>query len=263
MKADRAQRQRREVKYLVSEEKARAVGGQVREYLEPDESAAGRPDHTYGVQTLYLDSDNLLTYHAAAEGWRNRFKLRVRYYDDDPASPVFLEIKRRLDEGILKQRARVRREAVAPLLAGAGPDPAQLHAWDPRQWADLIDFWRLAAEIGAAPRLHNAYEREAYESRGERDVRVTIDRRVRAEPEFGAELTTRLVDPVEVFPGTVILELKFTARMPEWMLSLVRDFDLRRSGAAKYGEAVERLGPRRVACRPAGRAPGSEWAGPP
>ncbi len=51
---------------------------------------------------LYLDSNHLRTFHAANDGERNRYKLRIRYYDDDPYSPVAFEIKRRMNEGAQK-----------------------------------------------------------------------------------------------------------------------------------------------------------------
>lgn len=252
MKIDRAQRQRREIKYIISEAKARAVRSYLNSYLDPDENAVGKIDNSYDVQTLYLDSNQLLTYHAASNGWRNRFKLRIRYYDDEPESPVFFEIKRRINEGIVKQRARVRREAVKSLLVGASPSREHLYSWNPQHWSDLLDFWQLAERIEAAPRLHNAYLREAYVSGGKGAVRVTIDRNVRAEPEFGGDLGTKFTNPVEIFAGVVILELKFTDRMPTWLIEMVRGFDLKSSGAAKYGDGVEALGQYKVARRMTG-----------
>lgn len=252
MKVDRAQRQRREIKYIISEDKARAVRSYLSSYLDPDENAVGKIDNAYEVQTLYLDSNQLLTYHAASNGWRNRFKLRIRYYEDDPEAPVFFEIKRRINEGIIKQRARVRREAVKSLLVGSSPTRDHLYSWNPQHWSDLLDFWQLAERIEAAPRLHNAYLREAYVSGGKGTVRVTLDRNVRAEPEFGGELGTKFTKPVEVFAGVVILELKFTERMPTWLIEMVRGFDLKSSGAAKYGDGVEALGHYKVARRMTG-----------
>ncbi len=138
MLIDRAQRERREIKYLIREEEALAVRTFVSCYLEPDEFAAGRPDNSYPVHSLYLDSNRLYTYWATASGDRNRFKLRIRYYDDNPFSPVFCEIKRRINEGVVKQRARVRRDAIGLLLAGESPRREHLHAWNSQSWVDLV-----------------------------------------------------------------------------------------------------------------------------
>lgn len=255
MLLDRAQRQRREIKYLVREHTALAVRAFVSCYLEPDEFAMGRPGNAYAVHSLYLDSNRLQTYWATTSGDRNRFKLRIRYYDDDPAAPVFCEIKRRMNEGIVKQRARVRRDAIGPLLVGESPRREHLHSWKPQYWADLLDFWELVERLQAAPRLHNAYLREAYVSPGKASVRVTMDRAVRVVPEFGCDLGTQLENGTLIFADFVILELKFTERMPAWMIEMVRGFDLKRSGAAKYVQGVEMLGQHKVSRR----RTGFEW----
>ena len=252
---DRAQRTRREIKYLVSEDQALAVRSFMNCYLEPDENAVGRTDNAYPVHSLYLDSNRLDTCLAVENGERNRFKLRIRYYDDDPTAPVFCEIKRRINEGIVKQRARVRRDAIGPLLAGEAPCREHLHSWKPQYWADLLDFWELVERLQAAPRLHNAYMREAYCSSGKADVRVTIDRNVRVEPEFGYDLSTSMDHSTQIFAEFVILELKFTERMPAWMIEMVRGFDLSRTGAAKYVHGVSVLGHNKVARR----RTGFEW----
>lgn len=251
MLTDRAQRERREIKYIIREEEALAIRSYLSSYLEPDENAVGKPDNSYSVHTLYLDSNHLATYRAANDGDRNRFKLRIRYYDDSPWTPVFFEIKRRINEGIVKQRARVQRDAVQSLLTGESPVPSHLFKWSDRQWADLLDFWHLVERLQAAPRAHNAYMREAYVN-ADASVRVTLDRAVRMGPEFGGELGTEIEDAIEVFAGTVILELKFTDRMPTWLIEMVRGFELKSSGAAKYVQGVEMLGEQRVARRRSG-----------
>lgn len=253
MAIDRAQRERREIKYLIREDKALAVRSFVRSYLEPDEFAVGS-NNSYPVHSLYLDSDQLHTFHACANGDRNRFKLRIRYYDDNPASPVFFEIKRRINEGIVKQRAQVRREAVRSLLVGESPTHGHLQNWSLQQWVDLLDFWQLVEKMEAAPRAHNAYLREAYVNAGQATVRVTMDRAVRLGPEFSGDLGTKLENGVGIYQEFVILELKFTERMPTWMIEMVRSMELTSSGASKYRWGVEMLGLHRVTRRRTGFA---------
>lgn len=254
MLLDKAQRQRREIKYIISENVALAIRSYLSNYLDADEFAAGKPDNSYQVHSLYLDSDNLATYRAGNDGERNRFKLRIRYYDDSDFSPVCFEVKRRINEGVVKLRARVHRHAVSPLLAGESPTAAHLFKWNPQQWVDLLEFWQLVERLQAAPRAHNAYMREAYVN-SEATVRVTLDRSVRMGPEFGLDLGTDMPDGIEVFSGAVILELKFTDRMPMWMIEMVRGFELKSTGAAKYVQGVDLLGEHKVARR----LSGFEW----
>src|SRR6266404_9701434 len=116
MRRDRMQTQRFELKYLIPEATALLVRDFVRSYLAMDEFSVGRPNYSYPVHSLYLDSDDLKIYWRTVNGDKNRFKLRLRYYSDNPETPVFFEIKRRMKDVILKQRGGVRHSAVPLLL---------------------------------------------------------------------------------------------------------------------------------------------------
>jgi hypothetical protein len=45
----------------------------------------------------------------------------------------------------------------------------------------------------------------------------------------------------EVFPDQVVVELKYSGRVPKWMRELVRDFGLQRTSFPKYVHAVDAL----------------------
>src|ERR1043166_10080018 len=100
MSLDKMQTQRFELKYLVPEEIALGARDFVRCYLDCDEYGASLPNLSYPVHSLYLDSDDLKLYRATINGDKNRFKLRLRYYDERPDSPIFFEIKRRTNSTI-------------------------------------------------------------------------------------------------------------------------------------------------------------------
>jgi hypothetical protein len=234
--------QRLEYKYLISELQALRVREFVRSHLEPDEYGANQPDGAYAIHSLYLDSDDLKTYWETVNSNRNRFKLRLRYYDEDPESPVFFEIKRRLNDAILKQRGGVRRSAVAGLLAGQLPEPEHLLSAQTKQFVALQRFSQIMLSIQARPKAHVAYRREAWISSQDNSVRVTMDREVRVAPEDSIRLGTDLGHPVRPFGNQVILELKFTGRFPNWFQMLVETFGLARGAAAKYAGGVALIG---------------------
>lgn len=261
---DQAQLQRFEMKYLVSEQTARAIRQFVRSHLVPDEFAARSADFSYAVHSLYLDSPDLALYGATNNGDRNRFKLRIRFYDDDASSPVFFEVKLRRNECISKLRARVRREAVQSLLRGAWPQPGHLAKPDAKQFFALQEFCRLMRRLNATPRSHVGYEREAWMSPRDNSLRLTLDRQVQCAPQFAPMLhaTTGAASAVAPFARQVIFELKFTNRMPAWCGEMIRAFNLVRGSAAKYAEGIARLGEHRVSSRGIGLLPGTTAAAP-
>ncbi len=240
---DRLHTQRFELKFQISESTAVAVRQFVRPYLVPDESAPDPAFPSYPVHSLYLDSGDLHTYRATINGDRDRYKLRVRYYDEAPDSPVFFEIKRRVDRCIHKQRARVRRDRVASLLTGTWPSPRDLVRPMARDFASLRRFCDLLHLLAATPRARVSYDREAWTSEGHNSVRVTLDRAVLCEPELAPRLVTTFSRPARPFGDSVILEIKFTDRFPDWLAVMVRTLNLVQGGAAKYVDGLNAVGP--------------------
>jgi hypothetical protein len=247
MQPDRLQLQRFELKYLVTEHVALAVRDFVGSYLELDSNCHNKPDNSYLNHSYYLDSGDLHCFWSVINGNLNRFKMRLRFYDENPKGPVFFEIKRRVNAAILKQRGPVHRWAVPLLLAGHPPEPQHLMSDHPKHLAAVQSFSNLILAHRAGLKTHVSYLREAWVSRSNNSVRVTMDREVCVCPRFTPELTTRQENPVMPWGPQVILELKFTGRFPDWFGELVRIFGIRQCGVAKYAEGVDELGEERLA----------------
>jgi hypothetical protein len=243
---DRLQHQRFERKYLINEPLAMQIREYVRRYLVLDEFSHGRPDNCYRVHSIYLDSHDLMTYWATVHGEKKRFKLRVRYYNDDPRSPLFFEIKHRANECVIKERGAVHRSVGAALLAGRLPMPEHMVSPKPHHLAALQRFCRLMNSLNARLTVHVGYTREAWVSPRSNAVRATIDRHVRGEPRLQPVFSTQMVDPILPFGEQWILELKFTDRFPGWFRDLVQHFNLTQVGVPKYCGSVVESGERDV-----------------
>lgn len=238
----RLQPQRFELKYLIQEELAQPIRDFVGCYLELDDFSVGKPNNSYEIHSIYFDSADLHTHHATVNGEKNRFKLRFRYYDGQPDSPVFCEIKQRIDNSILKRRCAIRREAVPLVVAGHMPGLEQLVSRELRHQVALQRFNALMLRLNATPRLHNHYLREAWVSPHDNSIRVTLDRNIRVEPYFGDQAVVTMQRPTGIYQEFVVLELKFTGRFPNWFNTLVSRFHLMRAAAMKYSGGVARVG---------------------
>ena len=154
------QHQRYELKYQVSEDQALRIRDFVQGYLEIDEYGARQPNLSYPTLSLYLDSDRLDTYWHAINGDRNRFKLRLRYYDDQPDTPVFFEIKRRDNNVILKERGGVRKSAVPLLLAGHMPERQHmLNRNDSEAFLAVQEKWKHSLATGDEFEIEHRFRR--------------------------------------------------------------------------------------------------------
>ena len=242
--AHRLQSSRFELKYVIHPSLVRPVREFTLSYLEPDEHADPKDNWEYPVHSLYLDSPTLALARATIQGHKNRFKLRIRFYDHKPESPVFFEIKRRVADVILKQRANVKRSALPGLLAGEMPRWEHLTKADAddSEFGALQQFCSLRDMLRADGQAYVSYKREAYVTPNDNSVRLTFDRNISGTPyrgTFDLDNTRGAVHPK--VNGTV-LELKFTDRFPNWMRQLVEVFDLERRSMAKYVACVLKLG---------------------
>jgi hypothetical protein len=249
-------RGRYEVKFLVDEDRAQAVAKFVRLYLRPTPfnrwgRVPGQP-----VVSLYFDSPDLFLYRQVCQGHKNRFKLRIRFYDDDWNHPAFLEVKRRINDVIAKQRAMVSRAAVREMLLQGWPchshwpNPNSL-VGGPAKIGAYNFFWSLRNRLRAQGMVYVSYLREAYDCPTDEQLRVTFYRLVAATPYDGSGRLTLPatgvlprpgMPPYNMIPGLVVLEMKFDERAPNWMYQIIRTFGLKRTSVSKYCMCIDSLG---------------------
>ncbi|MCC5807077.1 MAG: polyphosphate polymerase domain-containing protein [Opitutales bacterium] len=239
--ADQLQTQRLELKYIVPETVIERVRDFVRPHLVLDSFGQSQPDLSYPVHSLYLDSRDYALHQSTINGDRNRYKLRIRFYENRPGSPIFLEIKRREDNAIYKERCAVAREGIEDVAAGRLPMREHLVNPTPDNERALLNFTKLVNSLHAGPVAHVSYRREAWSTPDSNRCRVTFDRNVTTSPENAYRFDPGHRDPVSVFGSAVVLELKFTGRFPGWMVDMVRIFGLRQCSAAKYVDGLVRM----------------------
>ncbi|MCD8481428.1 MAG: polyphosphate polymerase domain-containing protein [Verrucomicrobia bacterium] len=235
------QSHRFELKYIIPHELALQIRDFIQAYLVLDSFGASQPDCSYPVHSLYLDSRDLYLHQSTINGERNRYKLRIRFYENRPGAPIYLEIKRRENNAIYKERCALRREAVEDIAMGRIPCRSELVKAKPENERALFNFCRYLNQLQARPVAHVYYRREAWSSFGSNRYRITFDRNVTTSPDHTYRLDPKQNNPISVFGDFVVLELKFTERFPPWMGDLVRIFGIRQCSAAKYVDGIVRL----------------------
>jgi len=229
---------RHESKYLIDP----AVVPELREFLkpfaEPDSYAEMWPGYRYPICSLYLDSPDLILYQQTVGGEKDRFKLRVRTYSDNPAKPAYLEVKRKLDRIVHKRRAGVSREQARALVNRGRLD---LKGLGPQDRRDADYFHQHIVLTEARPVLRVRYAREAYVAKGNEPVRVTVDtdlmHAVTLDCDLGHASGRWTATPVD----GAILEIKFTERYPWWVQDMIRLFGLRQRAVPKYVWSIDHM----------------------
>ena len=249
-----------ELKYVIDEQRAVAVADYVRSYLRPSVHNGAGPVQGHPVISLYMDSPDYFLFQQAYFGHKNRMKLRIRFYDEQWKRPAFFEIKRRVNDNIIKDRAMISREGIRHFLKGGWPNQshwpdASTMPHGKRRLDVYYNFWRLCNALKAKPMIYVSYLREIFEAPNDEEMRVTFDRLVTATPYneklMPEEELGRLTSPLRGIPPPpdkppyylpfdgVVLELKFEERAPNWMFDMVRIFNLERRFMCKYAACID------------------------
>lgn len=225
---------RYELKYRIGESQAAMIEEFIRPYLDLDYYSQLKSGGAYAVAGLYLDSPDLQLCRETLDGKKNRFKLRVRSYSDDLNAPCFFEIKRRINDVIIKSRAQVRRQDVAALLSGRFlPLPNYTNEEALKQFQLYVSY------INARPVVRIRYLRRAYQGDSHNRVRVTFDREIfykttgKPNVSLGGQGWHRI--PLNF----VVLEIKFTAHYPAWLSRMVKCLNLQRKAISKYASSIK------------------------
>ncbi len=234
--------ERYEAKYLIHPGMVPAIREFIAPFCAPDRHADSETTE-YIVTTLQLDSADMALCRAREEEALNRFKLRVRTYGLNGESPVFLEIKRKINDVIAKTRVELPFEAWSPEICLSPSARAPIH---PSQAHDYLDFVRLVQQLGARPKVLIRYHRESYLGINELYLRLTLDRRLTYRVHRSWELLPNggrwwhmdsALSMRSPFSG-VVLELKTFCDVPVWMIDMIKRFNLVRIGFCKYYTAV-------------------------
>lgn len=242
---------RYELKYLLHREQAQAVMGALLPYVAPDAHAGDRKP--YGITSLYYDTPDYKAYWDKIDGHRFRRKVRVRLYGDGPVTPVtpvFVEIKQRLDRALEKRRVQVAYQHAASLEHLE--DAFDCVTLDERRVLEEVAY--LVTSLRLEPACVVSYRRVAFNG-NELDpaLRITFDSQLRGRVHDLSLASTGYAESrYFVPPEHCIMEVKINHRLPYWLMEILARHNCTLRRISKYCAALEAskgvLARRSVAC---------------
>ena len=223
---------RHELKYQISFADYLAIRQRLRPVMKPDEHV--RPDGRYVIRSIYFDNADDKALREKINGVQRREKFRIRYYNDD-LSFLVLEKKLKYNSLCLKLDARLSEAECRALLAGDT-------GWMMGHPSGLVrELYCKMNTQQLRPRVLVSYVREPYVYAAG-NVRVTFDSHIRSTL-FHREFLEDTVADIGVAdtPGSMVLEVKFDAFLPEVIQSLLQTEEIRQQAYSKYG-ACRRFG---------------------
>lgn len=224
-----------ELKYLITLHQAERFKSALRSYLVPD--AYSNNNGKYKLTSLYYDSPDLRCYWEKEYGLRFRRKLRIRQYEtNEPMTeetPVFLEIKQRVDRVTQKRRVVLSYSDALRLC-----NDRQLPENSSEDHATLNEMYAFIWQYNLRPVSIVRYNRQAFiGTQYDLGLRVTFDTNlsfqthklhIHEEPSASPMLS----------PNLVVMEIKVNERIPNWLTGLIADHNLNMVRISKYCRSI-------------------------
>jgi len=232
---------RLEYKYLAHASYLDDIRKEVTVYMNHDPYAEIRPKKEYTVRSIYYDTNDLLCYEEKYEGYKIRNKYRIRVYNEpDEGSIAFLEIKRKNENFISKDRAKVFLKDLHELLKTGNAKALILQKTEQSEDLEAAEkFLYHYYSKRLIPLSLVVYEREAFMGKFGFDLRLTFDKNLRGAVYPGFEDLYSEQHLKKPFSDYFILEVKFHERFPHWIPQLINKYNLQRMSISKYTNCID------------------------
>lgn len=219
---------RYEQKYLITADQKAKLLKELAPYIAIDKY--GRTT----VRNLYFDTNNYRLIRHSIEKPEYKEKLRLRCYETASAeSIVYAEIKKKYKSIVYKRRVGLTERAAMDWLMGKADCPIE------SQVTKEINYFKDFYEC-MQPSVFISYEREAYNSVCDKDLRITFDENIlcrQTELSLCKEAYGTSVLP----PDMIVMEIKSFGAIPMWLVKLLSDEKIYKTPFSKYGTAYKEL----------------------
>lgn len=186
----------------------------------------------YGETTicnLYFDTEDSRLIQISIDKPVYKEKLRLRSYSvpKDKNHTVFLEIKKKFKKTVYKRRISMSL-AQAESYIETGKFPKDIKGNIPKEIDYMISYWNIK------PKVFLAYDRTAYYSRENPELRITFDRNIRSRYTDLSLLCGDYGEPL-LDEGTYIMEIKIPNAAPLWLARLLSENGVFSQSFSKYG----------------------------
>ena len=214
---------RQELKYLIPYHEYIALTRRLDKVLVKDRNCTEGP---YKISSLYYDDIFNSAYHQKVDGYSNRSKFRIRYYDDD-LSYFKLEKKMKNESITNKDSVFINKEDVDNILS------YKLDSLKERNEPLLNEFIRKLQQKHFCPKVLVEYDRLAY-THPVGNVRITFDQFVKGSytnPTISEEKSV-CYDAIE--SNMIVMEIKFNEILPLFIKSIIQTSNVSQQSISKY-----------------------------
>lgn len=215
---------RREIKYLLDDDEYNSLKERLQARLVEDEH--GRST----ICNIYYDTPDFRIIRKSLEKPVYKEKLRLRSYGTAGAEDkVFVELKKKYNGIVYKRRETLTLAQSDEYLAGHTKAPYDTQIFREIDW--FRDYYG-----NLKPAMYISYEREAYYSLENPDLRITFDRNIMYRS-YNLSLAAGVEGEKILEPGQHLMELKAGGAIPVWLTKALDELGIYPASFSKYGRA--------------------------
>lgn len=213
---------RKEVKYIVSIKEFKILSKAISKHMSLDKfNISNKP---YKVNTIYFDTEDNSMVSKSLLKPKYKEKVRLRSYDNFEDSKLcFLEIKKKYNGVGNKRRTKILyKDALDFIKSGVKPE---LKEYMNAQVLNELEY--IIKKERIYPKVSISYDRIAYYSNEDRNLRLTFDKNILA---IRDGKNKKLLSD-----NKYLLEIKTNKAFPLWLAKLLSENKIYKQSFSKYG----------------------------
>ena len=224
---------RYEYKYLVDVDKFNNLSKLISENMLLDDHNVN--NKLYTISNIYYDTNDDYLIRRSLSRPLYKEKLRLRTYDvPDMQDKAFVEIKKKFNGIVNKRRTLMNVSDAYDLLNSLEFSPTEDYLNN-----QLYEIKYFLKNYSPVPKVFIAYDRLAYVSNDNSDLRVSFDFNIRSRRD-----NLKLQNPFEAEPllskNIAVMEIKTAYSMPLWLTCALTGASIKRIRFSKYGKEYQK-----------------------
>ena len=232
---------RYEFKYLLPLKKAKQIENEIKNFMVLDKNALKNKTKNYFVRSLYFDNEFFSNFYEKVDGMEIRKKFRIRVYSsiEKSKSPIFLEMKGRINQRTYKLRTEIDKNDVNYLINNENFNSLSKIYSSQNNVINHFIYDSLKKRI--RPKVLIDYDRRAYFNKSGLLFRLTFDNNILSSPSNQLFSKNKL-NFKETRAGYTVLELKFERSIQPWFHRIIQNYNLSRMSISKFALGMEKSG---------------------
>lgn len=229
--------ERNEKKCVIDLSTADRLASAFSEYMERDDYCSN--NEGYCVNGIYFDTEDfkVARYSLSKPYYKEKLRMRCNELPTDNGSPVFLEIKKKIDKVGTKRR----------VLLSCGEAQAFINERRMPTGKDALTEQILSEMLyyldrtGVSPSVFIKCRRIAMCGKQDKSLRITLDYDIMSRYDHVTFSNGGKCD--RLLPeNKALLEIKFSSALPLWIVRLMSEENICFSGFSKFGSAYDKYG---------------------